>query len=51
MRVDRYATYSAFAGIGANLLYNRKVLPGFLLGFSAGTIAGGVQNSREKKSN
>jgi hypothetical protein len=49
MRVDRFATYSAMLGTGASFLYNRKFLPGLLLGFTAGTIAGGIQNSREQK--
>ena len=49
MRVDRFATYSAMLGVGASFSYNRKFLPGLLLGFTAGTIAGGIQNSREQK--
>ena len=49
MRVDRYATYSALLGTGTSLLYNQKVLPGLLVGFSIGTIAGGIENSRQIK--
>ena len=49
MRVDRYATYSALLGTATSLLYNRKVVPGLLLGFSVGTIVGGIENSRQNK--
>ena len=48
MRAYRYGTYSAILGSGASLLYNRTVLPGLLFGISAGTIAGFVQNTKEK---
>ena len=48
MRAYRYGTYSAILGSGASLLYNRTVLPGVLFGISAGTIAGFVQNTKEK---
>ena len=49
MRVDRFATYSAMLGTGASFLYNRKILPGLLIGFTTGTIVGAIQNSREQK--
>ena len=48
MRAYRYGTYSSILGSGTSLLYNRTVLPGLLFGISAGTIAGFVQNTKEK---
>ena len=48
MRAYRYGTYSAIFGSGASLLYNQTLLPGLLFGISAGTIAGFVQNTKEK---
>ena len=48
MRSYCYGTYSAILGSGASLLYNQTVLPGLLFGISAGTIAGFVQNTKEK---
>jgi len=48
MRAYRYSTYSAILGSGTSLIYNRTVLPGLLFGISAGTLAGFVQNTKEK---
>ena len=48
MRAYRYGTFSAIAGSGASFIYNRTILPGLLFGISAGTIAGFIENNKEK---
>ena len=49
MRVDRYATFSGIIGTGSSILLKQGPLPGLLLGFTFGTIAGGVHNNMDKK--
>ena len=48
MRVDRYATFSGLIGGGATFAAKRTILPGLLLGFTFGTITGGIHNNMNK---